>query len=132
MTRNLILAICSFWLMLAASGCYNRYTVHGDSPAGIPTIVAESTPFSSTYDVDVTPALTAEERCHQRAPHDGGTYIWLTAQNMCYFQSTAGDVAAGLTAGGYGGYGGIGAYGGVGYGAYGGYRAPSVGVPGIR
>lgn len=124
-----------FWYLMAAGfvlavsleGCYSRYTVHGDSPAGIPTIVREDTPFSSTTDIDVTPALTAEARCHQRAPHDGGTWIWGTAQQMCYLQSSAGDMAAGLTTGGGYGYG----YGGAGFTA-GGYRAPMVGAPGIR
>lgn len=127
------LVIIASWIPIIAivimvatcSGCFNSYRVHGDPHAGIPSVTATSSPFHTSVDVDVTPVAVLESDCHARAPHDGGTWVWLAASQMCFWQARAGAATLGFTSGGYGSYGGMGYYSGTGFG-------PSVGVPGVR
>lgn len=108
-------------LAVYCSGCYSRYTVRGDSPSGIPSVNYEATPFTSITEVDVSPALAAEERClaNRRTQRvEGGSWIWSDDQMTCFWQATSGSrVGVG---------GGMGAFGGVGY------AVPRVGAPFVR
>jgi hypothetical protein len=110
-------------VMSLNSGCYNRYTVRGDSPSGIPSVVHEEFAggLVTTTDIDVSPSQAAYDRCRaDRADQrlSGGSWIWSDDQMTCFWQASSG------TRGGYGG----------GYGVSGGvvYATPRVGAPGVR